>query len=183
MQPDDALFVVEVVDVQPDGLGDPRARRVEQLQQGPVAQRDGTVPDAAREELLHLVGGEGAGQPQRLRGWRDVAGHVLGDDPVARGEAVQPAHGRERAGGRRRRQLPVPQGGHERGDVGGAHLGQVAVAEVLEVAVQVTGVGAQRVGRAPPLDGQVVQEGLDRIRHPHGAHHAHPAAPLRADAR
>ena len=90
MQADDPLVHVEVVDVEPDGLGDPRARRVEQLQQRPIAQSDRAVADATREELLDLVGGEGAGQPQRLSGRGDITGDVVGDQPVTRGEAVQP---------------------------------------------------------------------------------------------
>jgi hypothetical protein len=100
-------------------------------------------------------------------GRADVAGDVLGDQPVAGGEAVQPADGGQGAGGRGHGQLRFTERDHERGDVGGAHLGQVAVAEVLDVALQIGGVERSVLAALPPLDGEVVQEGLDRLGHLH----------------
>ena len=58
-----------------------------------------------------------------------------------------------------------PQGDQERRDVGLRDLAQVVAsgaAQVGGVAVEVTAVGAERVGREPPLDREVVEVGLDR---------------------
>ena len=93
-----------------------------------------------------------------------------------RGEAVQPADGRERPRGRRRSERgPAVRRGAQRddetGDVLLADHGEVVDAhgvQVRHVALEVDGVGAQRVGGAAPLHREVVQEGLDdgvRARH------------------
>jgi hypothetical protein len=71
-------------------------------------------------------------------------------------------HGPGRRCRRERRVLVValPEGGQEARDVGLGHLAQAAHArgaEVGGVPAQVPAVGRDRVGRQPPLDGQVVQ--------------------------
>jgi hypothetical protein len=98
-------------------------------------------------------------------------GDVRGHQAVAGGEAMQPADGGERPGGRRRgeRGPPVGRGTQrddETGDVLLASGGEVVDpggAQVVHVALQVDGVGAQRVRGTPPLHREMVQEGLDDV--------------------
>jgi hypothetical protein len=87
---------------------------------------------------------------------------------TSRATPAQPVRLPRRRRGQRRR--PAAQGRDERGDVGLPDLAQVAaaaLAQVAQVAVEIGAVGRERVGRAPPLDGQVVQERLRDLLHVH----------------
>jgi hypothetical protein len=91
--------------------------------------------------------------------------HVGGHKPVPRGKAVQPPHSGQRPRRRRcgQRRVGLAEGEDKPGDVRLPYVGEIAFAEVLDVAAQIGRVGAQRVGCAPALDGQVVQERLDGL--------------------
>ena len=99
---------VDVVDVEPDGLGDPGAGRIQHLQQGAVAQGQRAVglAVAARpvQQRQHLVDGQALGQPPARRRRLDRAGDVEIGEPLGGGEAVQAPHGDQRAGRGDRRQ-------------------------------------------------------------------------------
>ena len=87
---------VEVVDVEADRLGDARAGAVEHLEQRPVAQRQrASSPAPGRlQESLDLVDGRSpwAAAAAAAAGGRRAAGSAVGE-PLARGEAVEAAHG------------------------------------------------------------------------------------------
>ena len=174
-----AVDLVEVVDVEPDGLGDPRAGAVEQLQQRPVAQREDRVGCAGgvedrldvgeRQRLRQPLGGR-----RRLHRRRRVGrGQAVGD-----GELVEAAHRHHgaRRGRRAQRRVslaPLAQAHQERGHRRLGDRVQVVDAlrgEELVVAAEVATVGAQRVGREAALDREVVEVGAD------GAAQRHPRA-------
>ena len=168
---------VDVVDVEPDRLGDPRAGGIQQLEQRPVPQRQRTVRLAVAAGTLqqgqHLVDGQALGQPPARRRRLDRAGHVEFGEPFGGGEAVQPADGDQRARRRHRRQRSRPgvrvaaaQRGQEVAHVGLGDLAQVvdaAQGEVLGVAPQIPPIGAQRVGGDATLDRQVVEVALQLV--------------------
>ena len=99
---------VDVVDVEADGLGDPRAGRVQQLEQRAVAQRQRPVGRAvaagALQQRQHLVDGQALGQPPARRRRLDRPRDVECGEALGRGEPVQPADRDQRAGRRHRRQ-------------------------------------------------------------------------------
>ena len=68
------VLEVDLVDIEIDNLGDPRARAVEELDEGPVAQPGGRAKVAGvldqREDLFVR---EGLGQSARNRSWPDIA--------------------------------------------------------------------------------------------------------------
>ena len=78
-----AVDGVEVVDVEADRLGDPRAGAVEQLEQRPVAQRQRRAGRAGGlEDRLDVGQRQRLGQPLGRRRRLHAAGRVVGGQPV-----------------------------------------------------------------------------------------------------
>ena len=115
---DAAVGEVEVVDVEPDGLGDARARPVEQLEQRAAAEQRrvvGSGPVLRRagrgQQRLHLAHRQRLRQAAGGRRRSDRPGRIVGDLALPMGEAVQTTHRHERArrrAGRERTMLVVP---------------------------------------------------------------------------
>ncbi|BCJ67959.1 hypothetical protein GCM10009779_57410 [Polymorphospora rubra] len=184
---------VEVVDGGTDRLGDPGAGAVQELQQGPVAQRQragvGAVRAGGLQQGDDLGDVEGLRQPAGRCRRAYVAAGVVADDALADGEAVQPAYGAGGPGGGGRRQrrvvgVALAQPGDVRGDLRGPDRGEVVDAvgrERVEVAVQVPPVRGEGVRRQSAFDGQVVEVGADRT--PQGRRRRWPVTGLRGRGR
>ena len=175
-QPDNLLAgQVELVDVEADGLRDPRTRPVQELEQGPVPELDrrGRVAGPGRgQQPLHLVHGDRLGQPPRRRRRPHLPGRVGSGQPLRGGEGVQPAH-RDHgppggAGGQRSVLLvPLPQPGQEGRDVRAGELAYRHLSPAgqrVAVAQQIPAVGLERAGGEPALDRQVIEVPADRLR-------------------
>ena len=172
-QPQAAALGIEVVDVEPDGLGDAGTGAVQELQQGPVAQLlGGTAFASGGQERLDLVDSERLRQPSWRRGWADVGSGVGGGQLFETREAVEPTHGDDGAGGRGGRErlvlgVALAEATQEGQHVALGHLvggmdpdlGQEGL-----VARKVAPVGRQRVASQTPFDGEVVEVLAERER-------------------
>ena len=168
---------VDVVDVEPDRLGDPRTGGIQQLEQRAVPQRQRAVRIAVAACTLqqgqHFVDRQALGQPPARCRRLDRTGHVEFGEPFCGGESVQPADGDQRARRRYRRQrsgagvrVAAAQRGQKVAHVGLGDLAQVvdaAQGEMLGVTPQIPPVGAQRIGGNPTLDRQVIEVALHLI--------------------
>ena len=127
---------VDVVDVESDRFGDPRAGGVQQLEQRAVTQCQRAVGRAvasgAGQQRQHLVEAEALGQPSTRCRWLDGLRHVEFGQAFGGGEPVQTTHRDQGPCRRHRRQrrypglrIAAPQGHQEFADVVLADLGQV----------------------------------------------------------
>ena len=168
---------VEVVDVEPDRLGDPGPGAVEHLQQRPVAQRQRRARRAGRlEDPLDVRQRQRLGQPLGRRRRPDG------------GRRGRPASSPSRTANRwkPRTATTVPRGGSPRSAADGpaspsrrrdqerrrpsasrtlVELVDPASRQVAGVPPQVAPVGRQGVVGQPALDHQVVEVGPDRPHH------------------
>ena len=167
-----------VVDVEADRLGDARPRRVEQLEQRASRRDAGVSPTeaaASSRSTSSIV--IALGSRVGVAGGLSPAGRVGVELSPQRQEAVQPAHGDQGAGGRRRRQgwvvvIPLAQPGEELGDVLlGDVLGAVDArgGEERRPPAQVAAVGRQGVLRGAALDVEVGEPRVDGPPHGGGA--------------
>ena len=165
------LAQVQVVDVEPDRLGDPGAGPVQQLEQCPVPQRR-LAGGCRREQPLHFADGDGLGQPARRRWRAHGPGRIRCGQALGERERVQPAHGDHCPAGRargQRRVIPVAfaQPRQEVRDVLRADLPDLGPADGSQrrrIALQVTPVGLEGVLSQATFHGQVVEIPRDRAR-------------------
>ena len=164
----------EVLGVEAQRLADPQPGRVEQLQQGPVAQVavvagfGRVVATGGLEQALGLLDRERLGQPAALARQVEVRRDVGPDQPLAVGEPVE-ALERRRAtaeAGRGETRVARPAASRPRGQVADHRVrragpGRRRAAARREVR-QVAAVGADRGRREAALDrevGEVVVDG------------------------
>ena len=94
---------VDGAQLEPGGLGDARARRVEQLEEGPVPQVDRVVAGAGGDQRVRVRVAHRARERLGELGTRHGGDGCRGAAPLVEHPAVQPAQGREMAGHRRGR--------------------------------------------------------------------------------
>ena len=155
----------QVVDVEPDRLTDPRAGRIQELQQRTIAERAWIVTGRRFQDGGDQLDGQRLRQPFTRGRRMDIAGRVAGGGRFGEQESV-PATDRDHGPSRGRRRerrvaLPaLPQGDEVGTDVLGADVADgVDTADRTErqVPLEVPAVGKQRVASHTALDGQVIE--------------------------
>src|SRR6266545_2152850 len=177
------LLEIDVARREPRQLGDPKTARVEQLEEGAVAQREQAGRRGGRlDERGHLLLGQRLRQPLRPARARHRTRRVRGSEPLPHEESIEGAERRELAAEARRARAPRrarDEGADERR--GGRHERRPLRREKRGVLREIGEVGAERVRRGALLrlemDGEPPDLGRERRRVERHAEGVSPPAP------
>ena len=93
---------IEVIGTERDGLGDTGPRRVEELEEGGVAQADRRIVSVGRvQQSSHFVDGQGLGEVASLTRGVQLRSSIGADSPLGHRVLVESANSRRRARHRR----------------------------------------------------------------------------------
>ena len=178
--PEGASLQVERREVQAHELGAAKARRIEQLQDGPSPEgRPPVARDLDQGDDLSLL--QGQRNPSLEARGEQGLGRVLGEGAFPAEVAEEGAQSRQLAGGRDLLQTLTVEVREEGADeevvhVPGARLPTELLHEVQPELRQVAGVGAAGVRRGVALVGQVSKESLHGLAHGRAARRTWPRA-------